>query len=89
MKQARQGRAGPGSFFRLRYDAWTRQPRDGREMEYLKGGVRDLISCHFLAIFKSQRTVYKKQIVGFQTAMKIILMCKRSKDKAFQVSVRN
>lgn len=26
-------------------------------MEYLKGGGRDLISCHFLAIFKSQRAV--------------------------------
>ena len=54
MKQARQGRAvsldsdmtpGPDS------------PEMGEEMEYLKGGGRDLISCHFLAIFKSQRTV--------------------------------
>ena len=67
----------------------TPGPEMREEMEYLKGAGGDLISCHFLAIFKSQRTVYKKQIVGFQTAMKIILMCKRSKDKAFQVSVRN
>ena len=86
MKQARQGR-GVSLYFDM--TPGPDSPEMGEEMEYLKGGVRDLISCHFLAIFKSQRTVYKKQIVGFQTAMKIILMCKRSKDKAFQVSVRN
>ena len=47
-----------GSFFKLWCDQGSGQtPQMGGEMEYLKGGGRDLISCHFLAIFKSQRAV--------------------------------
>ena len=35
----------------------TPGPEMREEMEYLKGAGGDLISCHFLAIFKSQKTV--------------------------------
>ncbi len=63
-------------------------PEMGGEMEYLKGGGRDLISCHFLAIFKSQRAVQETNC-WVSDSHEDNINVKEVKDKAFQVCVRN